>query len=325
MKRLCGLVLSGLLLLAACDTADPDTFKSQYVVESYQVASEPLGTVRLFQTEQPNVAFDLNELAVRDAEVLIELLDEAGAEAVETYVYEEVPGQPGLYEAIDEDAVVQERRTYRLRVEIPETNDQSGGSLSATTLVPGVFEVLSVENADVTFQDSLGLQPQFRVTLSETPGRQSYYIFSTESLLPEPLNEDDLVPFLDDILDEDEKTPDELEDFRLSSSPILNQENYDIEPDSTVVIDFPWIAATFYGRNHVSVSALDDNLYDLIRSQSVQQGGSTLAPGEIPNIIERIEGGTGVFGSYARVSEEITIRCNPVLDTPGYDENCPDR
>ena len=57
-------------------------------------------------------------------------------------------------------------------------------------------------------------------------------------------------------------------------------------------------------------SAVDDNLFDFIRSQSVQQGGSTLAPGEIPNVLDHIEGGTGIFGSLARVSHETFVRPN---------------
>ena len=55
-------------------------------------------------------------------------------------------------------------------------------------------------------------------------------------------------------------------------------------------------------------NAIDDNLYDFVRSQIIQQGGSTFAPGEIPNILERVNGAHGVFGSYARVSFDLFVK-----------------
>jgi hypothetical protein len=95
--------------------------------------------------------------------------------------------------------------------------------------------------------------------------------------------------------------------LRITNSPIINEGNYDINQDGTLTIRLPWIAVAFFGENRLTASALDDNLYDFIRTQTVQQGGSTLSPGEIPNVIERIEGGTGVFGSFARSSYVVRI------------------
>lgn len=40
-------------------------------------------------------------------------------------------------------------------------------------------------------------------------------------------------------------------------------------------------------------------MYDFVRSESVQLGGSTLSPGEIQNVITHVEGGLGIFGSLA--------------------------
>ena len=98
-----------------------------------------------------------------------------------------------------------------------------------------------------------------------------------------------------------------LEDLRVGGSPILNEENYDVNPDGTLTIKYPWLAITFYGPNRIFANALDDNLYDYIRSQSIQQGGSTFSPGEIPNPLENVEGAHGVFGSYARISFDLFV------------------
>lgn len=69
----------------------------------------------------------------------------------------------------------------------------------------------------------------------------------------------------------------------------------------------PGLAISFYGPNRIIANAIDDNLYDFVRSQSIQQGGSTFSPGEIPNPLERIVGAHGVFGSYARISHEFFV------------------
>ena len=38
-----------------------------------------------------------------------------------------------------------------------------------------------------------------------------------------------------------------------------------------------------------------------------ERGGSTLSPGEIPNVTTNVVGGLGLFGSYARVSNQTEI------------------
>ena len=97
------------------------------------------------------------------------------------------------------------------------------------------------------------------------------------------------------------------EDLRITESPIINEGNYEINENGTITVKLPWLAVAFFGPNRLTANALDDNMFDFIRSQTVQQGGSTLAPGEIPNVIDRVEGGTGIFGSLARSSYEVLI------------------
>ena len=56
------------------------------------------------------------------------------------------------------------------------------------------------------------------------------------------------------------------------------------------------------------LQAIAPNIFNYITSQVMQGGGSTLSPGEIPNVIDPIEGGTGLFGSYAKVTRTVFIR-----------------
>lgn len=107
-----------------------------------------------------------------------------------------------------------------------------------------------------------------------------------------------------------EPAEDSRETFRTSSSGILSEANFTRDEQGRIATTLPWIAGVFFGPNEIAVHAVDDNLFDIVRSQQTQspggQGGD-LGPGELPNVIEYVEGGTGVLGSYVRARRAITI------------------
>ncbi len=111
----------------------------------------------------------------------------------------------------------------------------------------------------------------------------------------------------DEAFDPDSLDAGELEDFFLNASPPINEGNYTINSDPTLTIALPWFAIAFYGPSRVYTSAIDNGIFDFMRYQQVQQGGSTLSPGEIPNVLDHIEGGRGVFGSMSRVSTVVNV------------------
>jgi len=116
-----------------------------------------------------------------------------------------------------------------------------------------------------------------------------------------------LTPFYRDQYDPEE---DSIETFRTTSSGILNEANFTRDERGRIITTLPWIAVAFYGPNETGVHVVDDNLFDIIRSQQAQSSdgqGTGLGPGELPNVIEHVDGGTGVFGSYVRDSREIMI------------------
>lgn len=292
MSKIVSVVLA-VVLLAACDTTSPSEHVPEIVVESYLLAGERMPQVRVSRSGDVKTVFDPVENAVSNATVRILLLDAAGT-VDEVYPYSADSNEPGLYLA-DVLAFVVSERTYRLEVEVPGEPQL----ITATTLVPGAFELVQANADTIVYQGDSQLE--LDVTRSNYPGRQSIYVFTTESLQP---TVDNLTPFYRDVAGEDEE---DVADFRITNSPLINEGNYDINSDGTITIRLPWIAVAFYGQNRLVASAIDDNLYDFFRTQSVQQGGSTLSPGEIPNIIENIDGGTGVFGSYARSSFVVNI------------------
>ncbi|MFK7844200.1 MAG: DUF4249 family protein [Rhodothermales bacterium] len=281
-----------LLFLLGCDSNDLERHTPEIVVESYLVAGEPVAKVRVSQSASTQKTYDFTENAVTGAEVMVIRLDANGA-AEEVTRFVELDEQPGLYWPTEENTVVA-GKSYRL-----EVNPRGFPLVTSTTFVPGAFELVRNSADTLVYQGSD--QFELDVTRSEFPGRQSIFIFATESLNPIG---DLLTPFYRDITGDSE---DDLASLRITESPLINEGNYDVNEDGTLTIKLPWIAVAFYGPNRLTANAVDDNMYDFIRSQTVQQGGSTLAPGEIPNVLNRVEGGTGIFGSLARSIVDVEV------------------
>jgi hypothetical protein len=198
--------------------------------------------------------------------------------------------------------VVQGGATYRLRATLP-----GGQDLSAETTIPTDLALVQAENTESTFLSEN--QPSFTLTRATVRDAPVVFIFTTVSLLDFDTTPDEelirqLTPFYEDGFDEDE---DDIRDFRVNASPIVNEGNYEDNGDGTITTDYPWIALAFCGRNEVAVSVLDRAMYDYIRTVGAQQGA--LSPGEIPNIVDNIDGGTGIFGSYTRIASTIDVTC----------------
>jgi hypothetical protein len=284
-----------LFSLAACDVTDAGEFEEEFVVESYLVAGEPLPEVRLTRTAPVNTTYDATAQAVQEAEVEVQLLDEGGDVATR-YGYSEVSGRPGVYAPLAPEAVAP-LRSYRLDVTTPD-----GSRITGTTVVPDTFSILSVSADTVIYQSPQQLEVV--ISRSQFPGRdQTYFNIVTEAL---DVQADRLVPLAAEVYDGGDGDV-TLEDLRINGSPPFNEANFEINPDDTITLRYPWLGVTFYGPNRISVNALGDNLYDFLRSATVQQGGSTFSPGEIPDVITRLDGALGVFGSLARVQVEAVV------------------
>lgn len=204
--------------------------------------------------------------------------------------------RPGFYEPESDDLVLP-LRTYRLEAVIGEDR------VSATTVVPDTFSLARINTERAIYQGDE--QIEFVMTRSTYPGRQTVFMFTSEALDPRA---DQLTPIAEHLYEEEEVTLDEL---RLTTSPPLNEANYTVNADGTLTVPMPWLMVAFYGPQRVSAQAIDDNMLDFIRSLQVQQGGSTLSPGEIPNVLDHVEGGSGLFASYAMMSYEVFIERNP--------------
>lgn len=291
-------------VVTGCDTTAPSDHEPEIVVEAYLVAGESLPPVWVSLTEDVDTVYDGTDLAVEDAEVRVDLLSEGGG-VESSWTYVRGFGSAGRYVAA-ENAEILAGRQYRLRIDVDGFDP-----VTSVVRVPGAFDLLSVSNETIEYQDPA--QVEFTVTRSLYEERQSIFIFS---IVAEDPSIEALTPLYrqiiydigpDESIEGRDLDPDEMNEILINTSPPINEGNYEANTDGTLTVGLPWFAVAFYGRTEIVMYAVDDNLYDFLRYAQVQQGGSTLSPGEIPNVRDNVEGGRGVFAAMAKVSAAVDI------------------
>lgn len=292
--------------LLGCDTTAPAP-EPQVVVEAYLQGGAHMAPIYLTRSVGTDDTYEPAEAVISDATVEVRRLTEEG-ETAATIPFRETTS--GVYEpAPSPPPIVRPLTTYELSVTSP-----TGTDVTATTTVPDTLSIVESQNEEVIYQGPA--QPTFTLTPPQT-GRdqQAVLVLTTTSLLdfgrPESQLQDRLTPFYEGNYDPEE---DSIEAYRTTSSGVLNEANFSRDEAGRITTQLPWISVAFYGPNEAAVHVIDNNLFDLIRSQQAQSPGglgSGLGPGEIPNVIEHVEGGTGIFGSYVKDTQTVFIQCPP--------------
>ena len=300
MKRLFSLTLLLVVGLLGCDTTTHRP-ESKIVVEAYLQGGAPMDTIQLTRSVGIDDLYLPRETAVTGATVEVRRLTDDGTPA-ETILFTET--ETGLYAPRPSPPpTVQPCASYKLLV-----NTSSGTKVRATTTVPDTISIVETKNEEVVYQGPD--RPAFTISSPQnTRDGQAVLVLTTTSLRdfskPDSALQERLTPFYKEDYDPEN---DSIETFRTTSSGILNEANFSRDEQGRITTPLPWISVAFYGPNESAVHIIDDNLYDLFRSQQAQSPGvGGLGPGEIPNVIEHVEGGTGVFGSYVRDRRAITI------------------
>ncbi len=283
------LVASVLLVTGACDPYTQDSYTEQVVVEAYLTAGNLMPPVRLSTTAEATVFYNFEQLALRNAQVMIWELDEQSEQKESRITYQEE--SPGIYQPTEKRRVIPGAK-YLLEVIHPDYQ-----TIFAQTQVPKAFSILNGIPDTLRYQSTEQLSLELSAEAAEQG--QNYYIINTVAKNP---FEELLTPFYREFLgDENEEEKEQnLQELRINSSGILNEGNFERNLAGNIEIRYPWLAVAFFGENAIIPSVIDKNLYDYIRSESVQLGGSTLSPGEIQNVLTPIRGGVGIFGSMAR-------------------------
>ncbi len=284
------------IFMASCELYTQDDYQELVVLESYLTATRSLPQVKISTTVPAGSEYSFSDTGLNQAVVQISRLNEHG-DPDEVFGYYPTP-ENGIYLPINETYRVQAKTTYRIDIAFNNRDDE----LSAVTTVPDQVRVINDIPESVIYQSEKQLSLILAPT--ETIQTQNVYVFNTIALQPSYEN---LTPFYRSVID-NEDDPDIAQYIR-NSSGLINEGNFDINADGTIRLRFPWIGVAFFGDNQVVTLSVDQNLADFVRSQEVQLGGSTLSPGEIPNLIYHVNGGIGIFGSTS--SDTIQTRFNP--------------
>ena len=271
-----------ILILSACDIYNQEDYQEYIVVEAYVVANRQLPEVHITTTSPVEVEYNREFQILNSANVRITRLDEDGNDAEVFNYFFSLSNNSYIAPSFHK---VRPNSTYRLDIDFNDRPEV----IQATTIIPDEFRILNNLPTEVIYQSNELLE----ITVS-APKRTNFgnvFVFST--IAENPIVEN-LTPFYRASF---ENEAIELTDVMINSSGLINEGNFEINPDQTITLQFPWIGVAFYGESKIVINSVDKNLADLVRSQQVQLGGSTLSPGEIPNLIYNIEGGIGIFGS----------------------------
>jgi hypothetical protein len=270
------------------------------VVTAYFEAGAPLSRVRIFAAEEADEKFRYWDEAKkgRGYSVVVQRMGPEG-DVVETIPYKE--RFDGNYFPVDSTTAHPGAR-YRLKASKP-----GRPPMTAETTVPHRLRLRTVQPKRTAYQN--GENPAFTLAADSQATEQRHFLLTTTSHLDferRPVDEliAELTPFYRDGFTNSSSTRKEVEKLRVTSSPLSNEASHRLR-DGTVTIELPWREVAFYGLNTVAITSVDDNLFDFLRTQKTQQ--MSLAPGEVPNVLEDVEGGTGIVGSFARVTAEVQI------------------
>ncbi|MGM0545536.1 MAG: DUF4249 family protein [Bacteroidota bacterium] len=292
MKKVLPILLIPIIFFG-CELYQQDEYEEYYVVESYLVANGELPMVRLSTTSPVDETYRFEDNTLSGATVEIHMLN-ADSSVAESYSYQQQ--QPGIYMPED-STIIRDQQLYRLAV----TTD-NGDEISSTTFVPEHFETINENELEPEYQYQSDKQVQIITTPSSyITDRQTYYVFNVNAINP---SENSLTPFYADLVSDDDT---QIEEYYVNSSGIINEGNYERNDDNTITLDLPWLSIAFFGPNDIVTNAIDDNLYDFLRSHEAQSGGTTLSPGEIQNIRYNVNGGIGIFGSMASDTNRVFI------------------
>ena len=315
------------LIAAGCDTTE-DEFVALPVVSSVLVADEALPDVRLTRLALLNTTYDPAAQAITTGDVRV---TRVGADGAADVVYPYRHAGEGRYVPEDASAQVAPGGTYRLRAVVPSPDGVGTDTLRAETVVPPAITIVEPPPAEVGYGEGLGVP--VRLTTSSTAERRAVYVFTARATardefeeitvdgetrwrqlrLPgrfDPIPASAFFTFADCELEADGRATCESDpaDFDGGSSPLLNEDNYEILPDGTARVTIPFIGVGFYGPQAITFHSLDDALVDFVQTQAIQATPTTISPGEVPNVTTNVENGLGVFGSLARVTVTTFVR-----------------
>lgn len=274
-------VVSILFLTGCEETVTSESYRREVVISGTLTANRNIDTIKVSWTGVVDQKYDMNNLAITDAIVIVRGIDVAFYDSL---IYD--AAVPGRYYSTDPAKIILPTKTYQLtvRTTIPETR-----VVTAVTTVPDEFEIsgATMSDGDTIRFDFFAPPNSFYWTASKLAATYLptiTYLDSGAALIPKI--------FYRDTLSKDFQKPEKV-GYRIGLPPEqLNTE-------------LPWIFLSYYGNIQFDVYAIDNNYSDFINQYIPAQGG------ELREIRYKTAGGIGVFGSRTAAKNAIKIYLKP--------------
>lgn len=286
------------LLLTGCDIFEEPEPVDEYFIEAYLIANKPADGILVSEISSFEEEYRFEDNVVNNAEISIFKLNDDSTRA-ERYEFQNQ--SDGKYTPSD-SLVPEPLRTYELEVIIPDDD-----TLHAFTTVPDTFSINSSPDEPLEYTRERQLSVDF--SGSYYPGRESLYLFSTESLKP------DSYKMTPEHFTADEK---QQKEAIVTRSQFFSENMLNPDDDQGYTVDYPLASTRYYGPNEITLYAVDDGFYEFYQSQEIQLGDGGLSPGQIRNVDHNIINGKGLFGSLAGSSFEMYLS-QPDDYTPSED------
>lgn len=259
--------------LLGCDGAIDSVYEEELVLSAYLFAGESIDSIILERTTPFGQKIDDEAIAVTGANITL-------TSEGKTYMLQALPGKPGRYYLPAQEHIVEGGKRYDIRVEA------GSHTLSAWTEVPMPIRWKSTKdslpvNRIVTLDTNRFGDFIYKLAAGPRDYDHRKYVLKVTSL---------------------DRTP-RLKISKRAPGPPVDTSAY---TRYSFVRTAPEIALgpeliAYYGRNHVSLIALDTNWYDYRRMVFGSRGN--YAPS-----LNRVQGGLGVFGSGARDTLTIFVK-----------------
>ena len=268
MHHLRALLLLGIaaMTLAGCDQAiQPADLGPTIVIEGYLYANHPIDSIVVSRSLPIDAYFTDSAARVSGATVTITVDGR-------TYPLHESATQPGSYLLAADSLIVRSRKQYDLRVVA------LGQTVTASTTVPDSISITSTVPDTIRYPVGEPLGSEIQLTWSASPTRASYAV-SVEAL--DTLNYQGDTTTVPNVRI---KHPYGGRGFRRRQ---VTSYALQISSPQTPV---PWVLYNWFGKQRLTVFAMDTNFFDFMRM--IALSGNTYN-----SALNHIQGGIGVFGS----------------------------
>lgn len=272
-------LLAGIAWMAGCQDLPPNDYIPRYVVQGFLITNHGVDSIFVRRSLPVSDAYDPANAGVRHAQVTITVDG-----VVHTLMEKDTPA--GFYYLPKSELTILSNKTYYLEIhagaDVIKASTLVPDSIRFTTRPPDTLQYPSDPNEQNT--------PAGFAQWTDRPGRVSYAanVACLDTLWYQSTTRDTTINGRDTTITTGIPNK-RIDRFWEANAPFYKDVSRWAPFIDQASVPLPWTGFKWYGRQRITVYAIDQNFYDWLR---VQFFGTTYKPQ-----LNHIEGGIGVFGA----------------------------